>query len=264
MTPAGVAVTERPHRNPRPRRQSAWLAAAGFATALSVAATDETASSIDAARTASDEGRYLEAAELAESLGTSEGHALAADALAVYGHYVAAEDDRQPILERARSLADKAVALDGTSAEARFQIAHTMGRYAQSIGPTKALRQGFVGGSREAIEAVLELEPDMAKALLSLASWHADVVDGFGRLIARMTHGATVKAAMENYERTLELAPEEKVAYYEFARGLSAIGGRKDRPRVRELLTQALKLPVRNDFDRIIHELAKADLASLE
>ena len=264
MIPTDVVVTDPPFRDPSPPRQGLWLAAAGLVMTLSVSATDGTAPSTGEARVAFDEGRYLEAADLGESLGTSEGHALAADALAVHGHYIATGDDKQSILERARRLADKAVELDGTSAEALFQVAHAMGRYAQSIGPTNALRQGFVGGSLEVIEAVLEIDPDMAKARLSLASWHADVVDGFGRMIARMTYGASVKAAMDNYERTLELAPEEKVAYYEFARGLSAIGGRKDRPRVRELLTQALELPVRNDFDRIIHERAKADLARLD
>lgn len=262
MMPTDLVVTPRPYRNPY--TQGVWLAAAGLAAALCVSATDEPPASIAVARTAFDEGRYLEAADLGESLGTSDGHALAADALAVHGHYIAADDDKQPVLERARRLADKAVELDGTSAEAQFQVAHAMGRYAQSIGPTKALRQGFVGGSLEAIEAALELDPDMAKARLSLASWHADVVDGFGRMIARMTYGATVQAAMDNYERTLELAPEEKVAYYEFARGLAAMGGRKDRPRVRELLTKALELPKRNDFDRIIHDLAAAKLAGLD
>ena len=220
--------------------------------------------SITAARAAYDDGRYLVAADLAESLNTSEGYALAAEALAVYGHYIAPDGDKQPLLQRARNLADKAVALDETSAEARFQVAHAMGRYAQSIGPTQALRQGFVGGSREAIEAVLEIDPDMAEARLSLASWNADVVDGFGRMLARITHGATVQAAMDNYERSIELAPEEKAAYVEFARGLAAIGGRKDRARVRELLTRALELPARNDFDRIMHELATAHMESLE
>ena len=238
--------------------------AAGLLVATLAVPAAHAEPSIDNARAAFDEGRYLEAADMAESLGTSEGCALAADALAVHGHYIAADADKQPLLERARSLADKAVTLDETSAEARFQVAHAMGRYAQSIGPTKALRQGFVGGSREAIEAALELDPDMAKALLSLASWHADVVAGFGRMLGRMTYGATVQAAIDNYERTLELAPDEKVAYVEFARGLAAIGGRKDRSRVRELLTQALELPVRNDFDRIIHERATAHLESLD
>lgn len=256
-------VAERTCRSRRPHGQGVRLAAA-FVVATLAVGTANAAPSIDAARTAFDEGRYLEAADMAESLNTSEGYALAADALAVHGHYIAADADKQPLLQRARSLADKAVALDEASAEARFQVAHAMGRYAQSIGPTKALRQGLVGGSREAIEAALELDPDMAKALLSLASWHADVVAGFGRMLGRMTYGATVQAAMDNYERTLELAPEEKVAYVEFARGLAAIGGRKERPRVRELLNQALDLPVRNDFDRIIHERATAQLASLD
>ena len=43
------------------------------------------AQSIEAARAALDEGRFIEAAELAESLETSEGFALAARALAIHG-----------------------------------------------------------------------------------------------------------------------------------------------------------------------------------
>ncbi len=238
--------------------------AAFLVAMLAISSAHAAEPSIAAARAAFDDGRYLEAADLAESLDTSDGYALATDALAVHGHYLAADADKQSLLQRARNLADKAVALDETSAVARLQVAHAMGRYAQSIGPTKALRQGFVGGSRETIEAALELDPDLARARLSLASWHADVVAGFGRMLARVTYGATVQAAMHNYERALDLAPDDKFAYYEFARGLSALGGRKERTRIRELLGQALKLPVRNDFERIIHERATAKLASLD
>lgn len=217
-----------------------------------------------AAQSAFDEGRYLEAADLAESLGTSDGYALAAEALAVYGHFVASEDEKLAILERANTLAGQAVALDETNPEARFQFAHAMARYAQSIGSVKALRQGYVGRSRDSIDAVLELDPNMAAARLSLASWHADVVDGAGRLIGRTVYGATLGAAIENYERTLELAPDEKVAYYEFGRGLAAIGGRKHRERARALLTRAVELPTGNHFDELVHERALAELATLD
>ena len=237
------------------------FAAAAFAFAAAAFAAHAPTT---AAQSAFDEGRYLEAADLAESLGTSDGHALAAEALAVYGHFVAPEDERMAVLERANTLARQAVALDETNAEARFQFAHAMGRYAQSIGPVKALRQGYVGRSRESIDAVLELDPNMAAAVLSLASWHADVVDGAGRLIGRTVYGATLGAAIENYERALELAPEETVAYYEFGRGLAAIGGRKHRERARTLLNQAVELPATNHFDQIIHERALAELAALD
>ena len=215
------------------------------------------------ARSTFDEGRYLQAAELAEELATVDGLALAAEALAVYGHYVAPEDERLAVLERANQLAEQAVELDPTHAEARFQLAHAMARYAQHIGPVKALRQGFVGRSRESIEAILELDPDMPEARLSLASWHADVVAGAGRLLGRTLYGATRDAAIENYERTLELAPGEKIAYYEFGRALAAMG-RRHRDRARELLARAVELPARNHFDGLIHERARAELASLD
>lgn len=225
-----------------------------------VAATESPAAD---AQSAFDEGRYQSAAELAEALATADGLALAAEALAVYGHYVAPEDERLAVLERANQLAEQAVELDPTNAEARFQLAHAMARYAQHIGPVKALRQGFVGRSRESIEAILELDPDMAEARLSLASWHADVVAGAGRLLGRTLYGATRDAAIEHYERTLELAPDEKIAYYEFGRALAAMG-RRHRDRAREMLARAVELPAQNHFDGLIHERAVAELASLD
>lgn len=244
-------------RRTRPIGAARCLATALVALAL---ATDASTT----AQAALDEGRYLAAAELAESLGTSDGCALAADALALYGHFVAPEDEKVPILERANRLAARAVELDPTSAEARFQLAHATARHAQSIGPAKALRQGYVGRTRESIEAVLELDPDMAKAHLSLASWHADVVAGMGRLLGRVVYGATIAAAIENYERTLELAPEEKVAHYQFARGLLAMGRKNHQARARTLLTRAVELPAQSHFDQIIHERATAELANLD
>lgn len=160
-------------------------------------------------------------------------------------------------------LAEHAVELDPTNAEARFQLVHAMARYAQHIGPVKALRQGFVGRSRESIEAILELDPDIAEARLSLASWHADVVAGAGRLLGRTLYGATRDAAIEHYdERTLELAPDEKIAY-EFGRALAAMG-RRHRDRAREMLTRAVELPAHNHFDGLIHERAVAELAQLD
>ena len=256
----GVARLGRTLGKPRSGRAIVLAACLGAWFALVAVAIE---SPTTEARSAFNEGRYLSAAELAEALATADGLALAAEALTVYGHYMAPEDERLAVLERANRLAEQAVELEPTNAEARFQLAHAMARYAQGIGPVTALRQGFVGRSREAIEAILELDPDMPEARLSLASWHADVVAGAGRLLGRTLYGATVGAAIENFERTLELAPDEKIAHYEFGRALAAMG-RRHRDRAREMLARAAELPARNHFDGLIHERAVAELASLD
>ena len=214
------------------------------------------------ARAAFAEGRYRAAADLAESAGTAAGFALAAESLAIEGHYFAADEDRRSLLERAIDLGERAVRLDPAEPEAHFQLAHAVGRYAQSINPMKALREGFVGRSRASIEAALELDPDMASARLSLGSWNADVVAHAGRLVARIAYGATVKAALDDYDRALELAPGEKVVYAEVARGLLALDRRKHRVRARELLGRATSMPSRDAFDEIIQ--AQAQLAAME
>ena len=77
---------------------------------LALGAADASAQSIGDAEVAFTEGRFLEAADIAEALGTSDGYALAAKSLAVYGHYVATEeDDRDEVIDRAIRMGEDAV-----------------------------------------------------------------------------------------------------------------------------------------------------------
>ena len=104
-----------------------------FLTCLTIAhllllADAARAQSIEAARTAQAEGRFIEAAELAETLETSEGYALAAEALAIHSYYIAGDGEKQALFERAIQLAQEAIRSDAANPEAHFQAAHTMGR----------------------------------------------------------------------------------------------------------------------------------------
>ena len=252
---------------------------AGLATFI-VVATGMTAEPADAdnvyapARAAFAEGRYREAADLAETVGNATGYALAAESLAVEGHYLAGDelagdelagDEQRPsLLQRAMHLAERAVRLAPEDPEAHFQLAHAMGRHAQSISPMKALREGYVGRSRAAIETALRLDPDMVHARLSLGSWHADMVARAGRFVARTAYGATRKAAIENYERALELAPDDKIVQAEVARGLLALGRREHRIQARELLSIVVGMPSGDAFEQIIHKEAELRLAALD
>ena len=218
----------------------------------------------DAARTALAAGLWASAADLGEATGTAAGWAVAAEALAIHAHYVAPEAEREALLQRAMALAEKAVQADPTNPEARFQLAHAVGRYAQHLPPMRALREGYVGRSRDLVEDVLELDPDMVLARLQLGSWHADVVGQAGGFVARLTHGATGKKALQHYERALELAGDDLVVYTEVGRGLLRLGRRKHGARAQELLGRAVALEPRDALERILHARAAGQLAELE
>ncbi len=218
---------------------------------------------MDAARAAYSEGRFVEAAEIGEALGTSEGFALAAESLAVHGYYLAAEDEQPELFARAISAADEAIRLDPENPEAYFQSAHAIGREARTVGVMEALNRGYARRTREAAEEAQRLDPEMAEATLTMASWHAEIVNKMGGLVARVTYRATRQNALDYYEKALELAPDEIAVYLEYANGLLLLGRNRNREQARELLLRGIEIPPRDAHDRILHELAVQRLAAL-
>ena len=222
------------------------------------------AQGIVAARVAYAEGRFMEAAELGEASGTSEGFALAARSLAVHGHYNVAEDGRPEVLARAIRAAEEAIRLDPANPEAHFESAHAIGREAQTAGVMEALNRGYARRTREAAEEALRLDPLLAEAHLTLASWHAEIVNKMGRLVAGMTYRASRRDALEYYEKALELAPDEKTVYLEYANGLLLLDRDRNRVQARELLSRGLEILPGDAYDRLLHDLTAERLAALE
>lgn len=220
------------------------------------------AQSIDEARAAFEEGRFLEAADLAEAPGTSEGYALAAQSLAVHGHYVATGDERKGFLERAMQLGEEAVRADSANAEAYYQSAHAVGRYAQNVGRVTALRRGLAGKIRGLLEDTLAIRPDFAEAHMALGSWHAGIASA-GR-IARFLYKGNRKDAVIHYERALELEPDSKVILMEYALSLPELDREGGRERSGALLSRAAELPVRDAYGEFIHQDVLKALAELE
>ena len=220
------------------------------------------AQSIEEARTVYAEGRFTEAADLAQVLDTSEGYALAANSLAIYGYYVAPDSEKEGLFRRATDLARKAIRLDAANPEAHLQLAHTMGRHAQAIGILEALNEDYANQVRDAIQEALRLAPDMAAAHLGLAVWHAEAL-GAGGFLASLLYGANEEDALAYFERALELAPQEKIVLLEYALGLLSLDVIGNRGKARNLLERAIRLPQKDAHDRIIHRKAVERLAPL-
>ncbi len=248
----------------RPGRKGGIVLFCCLALAHAWPAPGAAARSLDEARAAHAEGRFVDAARIGETLGTSQGFALAAESLTIHAHFIAGDGEKEALFERAVGLAREAVRSAPDNADAHLQLAHAIGRHAQLLGSFEAANRGYAKKTREAIGNALRLDPDMAAAHLSLALWHAEVVGAVGSLLARLTYGAREKDALASFERALELAPDEKAVPLEYALGLLVLDDREYRETARALLKRAVEIPPKDAYDRIHHQRAVERLESLD
>ena len=220
------------------------------------------AQSMEQVRAAYAEGRFVEAAELGAALKTSGSYALAAQSLAMQGHFFAEGEEKKTLFQRAVELAEEAVRLDPANPEAHIQLAHTTGRYGQALGFLQAMTGGYATRVRESVEEALRLDPDKPAAHLSMATWHAEVVNAGGAM-AGFLYGASARKALQHYARTLELMPDAKVVCVEYAFGLLLLDEEGNRGEARGFLQRAIEKPSKNAVDRLYHEQAVARLATL-
>lgn len=221
------------------------------------------AQSIEEMRAVYADGRFVEAAELAVAVKTSESHALAAQSLAMQGHFFAKGEERKALFQRAVELAEEAVRLDPANPEAHIQLAHTTGRYGQALGFLQAVAGGYATRVRESTEEALRLDPDKPAGHLGMATWHAEIINAAGGM-AGFLYGATAREARRHYDRTLELMPDAKVVCVEYAFGLLLMDEEGNREEARRLLERAVKKPAKDAVDRLYHKRAVARLATFE
>lgn len=230
-----------------PARTARLATAAGMA----LLAGHANAQSVDDANAAYADGRFVEAADIGEALGTSAGYVVATKSLAMYAHYEASEEEFSEVVERAMRMGEMAVAADPQNPDAHYQSAHAVGRYAQRVGAFTALRQGLAGRIRDLLDATVAIEPDYTDAILALAGWHADI-HAEGR-IARMMYGGNKDEAIMLFERALELEPDSKVVLHAYGIRLPRLDEDNGLQRARAMLEKALTLPVLTAADEYVH-----------
>ncbi len=227
-----------------------------------LAALPVSAGPLEDARTAFSEGRFVEAAGMAETAGSVQGLALAAEALAMQAFYLAARPDRAALFERALRLAERAVAAGPDEAAAHIAAARVMGRHGQTLSVTEASERGYGEKIRDTLDRALALDPESLQARIGMALWHTQVVDAAGSFMARIVYGAREETAYELFEQAVARAPGARRPLFEYARALMVLDGDKDR--ARSLLRQALAAPARDALDRIVGERAAKLLAEFE
>ncbi len=246
MVTAQCCTTEGVPRRVWGRLVLAWVLGVAFSLPFGAHA-----GSLELARTAFAEGRFIDAARIAEDLGTPAGLMLAAQSLQVHGHFIAQADQADRYLRQAIDLAEEAVRVDPQSAEAHVHLAAAIGRHAEAVGSFEASNRGYGESIREAADKALALDPELAEAHLTMGRWHAGVIDALGSFMAGMLYDASEDAALEHLERAMELKPDSKTILLESATGLLILDD--GNARARDLLMRGIGMDSRDAAEALLH-----------
>ena len=191
-----------------------------------------------------------------------EGLVLANQATAIYANYLEPREAmRQALFKQVAERAARQAEEEPDNCEALYWQAYALGRYSQGISVARALAQGLGSKVKGALERVIALEPHHAAAHVALGAFHAEVIDKVGALVGRMTYGVRAEAAIELFERGLELHPHSPGALMEYARGLLMLEGEARTAEAIRLYERAAALEPADARERLDVELARAGLS---
>lgn len=181
-------------------------------------------------RTAIDQGRYGEAAQMGTALASADGYALAAEAMAA-PVLLGTANDQKDQAKAAFALAKTALDLDPNHVEAHMQFALSLGFITRASNPITVWRKGLANDLRAAIDAYETLAPDDARVHALRGAWHFGIVRKAGEKRAEKWYGATRAAGHAAYERALALSPHDIIIEANYA--LSLVDEDYDREHVR-------------------------------
>ena len=205
-------------------------------------------------------GDFYRATELSGQCGQLA-HAPANKAAGIYAtHLESDEAAAQACFLAAVERAEAAIEALPDDPNSHYFHAFNLGRYSQSISIVKALSQGLGGKIQSSLERALELQPDHAEAHLALGMYHAEVIEKVGKMLGKLTYGASADTALMHFERALELTPSAPIAHIEYGNGLYLLFGDDRLDEVTDLYVRASEMLPVDAMEKLDIEAALAEL----
>jgi len=153
-------------------------------------------------------------------------HGPANKAAGIYATYLEPDEDKaRACLLDAVNRAEAAIEVLPDDPNSHYFHAFNLGRYSQSISIVKALSQGLGGKIQASLENAIYLQPEHADANIALGAYYAEVIEKVGKMLGKLTYGATPAKAIKHFERALELSPGAPIAHIEYGNGLYLLFG---------------------------------------
>jgi len=210
------------------------------------------------------DGRFEEAAQIAETGSTADAHAFAARAILAEGMMGQGQPDGA-LLDKAEAAAREALAIDPEHIEGRLQLAIALSLKARPLSTRQAMKTGYGETAKDLVEAVLEDDPDNAYAHGFMSVWHIEVVRR-GGAIGSSVMGASVKEGITHYQRAAELLPFDASIHWQYAKSLAALNAKKYGDHIDVALQYALAAPTEDKLEETMASRAeelKTALATL-
>ena len=205
-------------------------------------------------------GDFQQAVELAEAVGI-EGHAVANKATGIYATYLEDNERRKTALfQEAAERAERAIEAFPDDPNSHYFHAFNLGRYSQSISIVKALSQGIGGKIQASLENAIYLQAEHADANIALGAYYAEVIDKVGKMLGKLTYGATPAKALKHFERALELTPDAPIAHIEYGNGLYLLFGDDRLDEVTDLYVKATEIQPVDAMAKLDIEAALAEM----
>ena len=205
--------------------------------------------------------RQFHAGNFADAAESGEGHTVAIKATSIYATHLEKKDAAKiKFYQDAMAMATALMKSDAKNPNAHYQYAYAAGRYSQSISIMKALKEGYGGKIKAALETTLKLDPKHAEAHTAMGAYHAEIIDKVGAMMGKLTYGANKDASVEHYEKAIKLNPASPIAQIEHANGLLMLFGDKQEDKAVKLYEKAAKMKGRDAMEVLDIEMAKNEL----
>jgi len=205
-------------------------------------------------------GDFGGAVNLAEEIGIAA-HAVANKASGIYADYlVDDEEEKIAIYQAGIERAEQAIKAHRDDPNPHYFHAFLLGRYSQCISIGQALAKGIGGKVKQSLEKALSLSPDHAEAHTALGLYNAEIIDKGGKMVGKLTYGASAEQAMTHFERALELTPDAPIAHIEYGNGLYLLYGDKRLDESNAAYEKAAAIKPIDAMQKLDVEFAKASV----
>jgi len=219
------------------------------------------ANSPDEARALIVSGDYVAARQMAESLETAEGYALAAESLSA--QILLGEVDKlNRRAKEARELSEKALSLDPSFYDAKLQYALADGFVTRTSGNLTAWRKKLPMKTLGKIQDFRTAHPDDAKGLALEGAWHLGVLRKAGQKNGSKWFGASLDEGQRLYAQARAKTPNDIVIETNYAMALLVLDPETYGPQVKPILEAVATMPAGDDLYRKVQDKAAMILAT--